>query len=140
MTTTGSTAGSKRSWASGSWQQLQAPGILINSLITGSRVDGVDFQTGRLDAITEFVIDQQDIFTCMGGAKPEDLHTWIDAFATVGSLGGQVSISSAIIEERLATTNAVREATVGCRKELTALRLKGTSSIQEEIKTHLSVG
>ena len=75
----------------------------------------------------------------MGGAKPEDLHTWIDAFATVGSLGGQVSISSAIIEERLATTNAVREATIGCRKTLTALRLKGTSAIQGEIKTHLGV-
>ena len=108
-------------------------------MMAGSRVDGIDFPTVRLDAVTEFVIDQQDIFTCMGGAKPEDLHTWIDAFATVGSLGGQVSISSAIIEERPVTTNAVREATIGCRKTLTALRLKGTSSIQGEIKTHLGV-
>ena len=46
--TMGSTAGSKRSWASRSWQQLHASGALVQSLMAGFRVDSIDFPIVRM--------------------------------------------------------------------------------------------
>ena len=80
----GSVAGSKRSWASSSWQALRTGSSTSGSLLAHTQVPGLEADVSAVDQLADFLIEEQDVFLSHGETTAENLRSWVDQFSAVG--------------------------------------------------------
>ena len=118
-----SVAGSKRSWASSSWQALRSGSSAIGSLLAHTQVPGLEADVSAVDQLADFLIEEQDVFLSHGETTAENLRSWVDRFSAVGLVTVKVSVNPQLIDERLKSTRELREAVSGCMRSHNCIRM-----------------